>query len=148
VNETAKLVFFIDRSLGKKQVAKALQNAGATAIIHDDRFSQDTPDVEWLIQVGERNWVVLTKDEKIGYRTLEQVAVAQAGVRLFVLVSRNITGAEMGEAFVKALSRMEQFVKENAAPFMAKVYKSGEVKAWKNRDTLLGILADITFSSD
>ncbi len=145
MNETDKLVFFIDRSLGKKQVAEALQKTGATAVIHDEHFSQDTPDVEWLTQVGALNWVVLSKDEKIGYRTLEQVAVAQAGVRLFVLISRNITGIDMAEAFVKALSHIEQFVKDNAAPFMAKVYKSGEVKLWKNRDTLLAILSDITF---
>jgi len=56
------------------------------AEIHDDHFSPDTLDVEWLTQL-ESNWVVLTRDEKIGYRTVEQVAVAQTGVRLFVLVS-------------------------------------------------------------
>jgi predicted nuclease of predicted toxin-antitoxin system len=142
VNGIIKPVFFIDRSLGKKQVANLLRKARATVEIHDDHFSQDTLDVEWLTQVGQRNWVVLTKDEKIGYRTLEQVAVAQASVRLFVLVSRNLTGAEMGEVFVKALSCMEQFVQSHQEPFIAKVYQSGEVKAWKNRDELLDLLAN------
>lgn len=55
---TTELVFFIDRALGKKQVAEPLRNVGATVEIHDDHFSPDTPDVEWLTQVGERNWVV------------------------------------------------------------------------------------------
>jgi len=41
------------------------------AEIHDDHFSPDTLDVEWLTQVGERNWVA-DKDE-IGYRTVEQL---------------------------------------------------------------------------
>jgi predicted nuclease of predicted toxin-antitoxin system len=141
VKNIIKPVFFIDRSLGKKQVANLLRNAGATVEIHDDHFSQDTLDVQWLTEVGGRNWVVLTKDEKIGYRTLEQLAVAQASVRLFVLVARKLTGAKMGEVFVKALSYMEQFVQSHQEPFIAKVYQSSEVKAWKNRDELLGILA-------
>jgi len=35
---------------------------------------------------------------------------------------------------------MEQFIQANQAPFIAKVYKSGEVKAWKNREALLRTL--------
>lgn len=73
--ENTEIVFFIDRCLGKKKVAEALRNAGAKVEIHDDHFTQDISDVEWLGVVGERNWVVLTKDENIGYRTAEQLAV-------------------------------------------------------------------------
>jgi len=59
---------------------------------------------------------------KIGYRTVEQVAVAS--VWLFVLVSGNFWLA-MGR-LCKALSAMEQFIQANQAPFIAN--KSGEVK--------------------
>jgi hypothetical protein len=51
----------------------------------------------------------LTKDEKIAYRTLEQVAIAQSDARVFVLVSGNLSGLEMGQAFQKALTAMERF---------------------------------------
>jgi len=57
------LVFFIDRSLGRKYVAGALRTAGAKVEVHDDHFPQTTPDVEWLAEVGRRGWVVLSKDD-------------------------------------------------------------------------------------
>lgn len=137
MNRSTEPIFFIDRSLGKRQVAEALRSAGAKVEVHDAHFAQDALDTEWLPEVAERNWIVLTKDEKIGYRALEQVAVAQANARVFVLVSANLSGPEMGEAFKKALTAMVRFGDKHPSPFMAKVYKSGEVKAWKGRDKLL-----------
>ena len=55
-----EIVFFIDRSLGRKAVANALRNAGARVEVHDDHLLQDAKDEEWLQYVGARNWVVLT----------------------------------------------------------------------------------------
>ena len=82
----------------------------------------------------------MTKDERIAYRAIEQFAVAQSNARVFILVSANLSGPEMGKAFQKALKAMEQFVEEHLPPFMAKVYKTGEIKAWKDRDQLLNYL--------
>src|SRR3990170_635119 len=39
----ASLVFFIDRSLGKRVVAQSLRDAGAHVEVHDDYFPQDPP---------------------------------------------------------------------------------------------------------
>lgn len=78
----------------------------------------------------------MTKDERIAYRALEQLAVTQANARVFVLVSGNLSGQQMGEAFARALKAMARFGQQHPAPFMAKVYKSGEVKAWKGPDAL------------
>lgn len=142
MKQTPDVVFFIDRCLGKKP-AVALRNAGATVEIHDDHFSQTLSDVEWLTQVGERDWVVLTKDQKIGYRAEEQLAVAQANVRLFALVGGGLSGDAMAQAFVNAFEGMKRFVRGNQAPFIAKVYRSGQVKEWKNQKELVKMLSNI-----
>lgn len=42
------LVFFIDRSLGKKTIADALKQEGAKVHVHDDLFPADTEDERWL----------------------------------------------------------------------------------------------------
>lgn len=76
------LVFFIDRSLGRKYVAEALRTAGATVEVHDDHFPQTTPDVEWLAEVGRRGWVVLSKDERIRRNRIERGAGSRASPRL------------------------------------------------------------------
>ena len=57
-----EITFFIDRCLGKRYIAKVLIDSGIAVEIHDDRFSQNIEDVNWLPEVGKRGWVVLTKD--------------------------------------------------------------------------------------
>ena len=65
-------VFFIDRSLGKKIVAQALRDIGETVEIHDDHFAPDAKDEDWLVEVGKRGWIVLTKDDRIRYEPLNE----------------------------------------------------------------------------
>ncbi len=72
---SAQPVFFIDWCLGKT-VANALVKAGALIEHHGNHFNQDTPDIEWLTEVGDRGWVVLTKDKAIGNNALELKAIA------------------------------------------------------------------------
>jgi hypothetical protein len=63
--------------------------------VHDDYFSPNARDEEWLSEVGRRQWVVLTKDERIRYREIERTALMNAGVRAFVLTAKNLQGSEM-----------------------------------------------------
>ena len=78
---------------GRKAVADALHKTGAKVEVHDDHFPVGALDVEWLPIVGERGWLILTKDGAIGRRLLEQMAVAS----------------------------MEGFAQGNSQPFIAKV---------------------------
>ena len=134
--EADKLVFFIDRALGSRRVAQALRDAGATVEVHDDHFAKDTADEDWLPEVARRGWVVLTKDRRIAYRTLERMAVARAGARLFVLVNQNMSAASMSAALVAALPRMGRFVGSEDPPFIAKVFQDGRVEAWRTAEEL------------
>lgn len=140
MSKADQTTFFIDRALGRKAVADALRKAGAKIEVHDDHFPARALDVEWLPIVGERGWVILTKDDAIGRRLLEQMAVADSGARVFVLASGNLTGLEMADIFVMALSRMQRFSQGNSQPFIAKVYKRGTVRMWQSRNQLLKLL--------
>jgi len=121
-------IFFIDRCLGTK-LADSLRNVGATVEIHGDHFKQDMKDEDWLRIVGERNWVVLTKDKKIASRPLELLAVAEGDVWLFAFVGGDVPGVVVAQGFVNALENMQQFIRGNQAPFIAKVHQSGMVKS-------------------
>jgi len=121
------LVFFIDRSLGRRIVAQALREIGETVEIHDDHFLPDAKDEDWLLEVGKRGWIVLTKDDRIRYRITERTAIVSAKVRAFVLTSTQLQGTEMAAAFIKALSRIKRVVASNAPPFIARVSRTGKV---------------------
>ena len=59
------LTFFLDYQIGRFVVAEALRAAGAKVEVHFDHFDQAAPDVEWIPEVGRRDWVLITKDEHI-----------------------------------------------------------------------------------
>jgi hypothetical protein len=71
--------------------------------------------------------VVLTKDERIRYRTLERRALMAARVRSFVLTAKGLNAQEMASAFVLALPAMLKLLSREAGPFIAKISRSGKV---------------------
>jgi hypothetical protein len=119
-------VFFIDRTAGKK-IAVPLREAGLTVELHDDHFTQDAPDEEWLTEVGSRRWYVITRDERIRYRYLEAAAALNARVGMFVIVSKNLTGPQTAEVVLKALGRIRRFVSSHRRPFLAVIYRDGRL---------------------
>ena len=72
----------------------------AIFLIHLANFPSDAADVDWLPAVSDRGWVGLTKDEVIGCRPNEVEAIANAGARVFILASGNLTRKQMANLFV------------------------------------------------
>ena len=125
------LVFFIDRSLGRRIVAQALREVGETVEIHDDHFASNAKDEVWLTEVGSRAWIVLTKDDRIRYRVTERTALASARVRAFVLTSSQLLGTEMATAFVKALPRMKRLIANHTLHSLAGFQEMGKSRSCK-----------------
>ena len=96
--------FFIDECLGGHHLAAVLTAEGVDVKLARSEFSAGTPDAVWLPVVGQRGWVVLTKDRHIQRRELEIQALVRARVRAFVLTAADLTGAEQAAVFVRALS--------------------------------------------
>ncbi len=114
-------IFFVDRSLGSVHVAARLRAAGMNVERHDDHFSDDTPDVDWIAEVGSRGWVVLTKDKRIRRNPLEKLAVQVAGIRLFTLTGGNMAGEQMGDIFANNRAAIERLARRKKGPFIATV---------------------------
>jgi hypothetical protein len=96
-------------------------------VLHDDHFPPTTPDVEWLKDVGARNWVLLSKDFAISRNALERLALFDSGVRAFLLSQQELSGPQMADALATALRRMRHIARDEAAPFVARVSASGAV---------------------
>jgi predicted nuclease of predicted toxin-antitoxin system len=127
------LVFFVDRSLGRRVVPNALRDAGAQVEVHDDHFPQDAQDQVWLAEAGKRGWAVLTKDKHIRHRALEVNALISAEVRAFVLAARgDLSGAEIGQIFVKARPAMRRLCATASPPFVAHVSRDSSVSVIKS----------------
>ena len=105
-----------------------LVKAGLVVEIHDDHFPRDEEDRVWLQTVGERGWVVLTKDQRLRYRPLEIAALRASKARVFVLTAGNLRGIEIAAVFVTALPRIFKVLQSIPGPFVARVSQSGHIK--------------------
>jgi len=121
------IVLFLDRSLGKQIIATALRNAALQVEVHDDHFRADAADAEWLTEIGRRGWIVLTKDKRIRYRTLELQAVVSAQARIFTLSAGSMQGIEMADVFVKALPKIRNYVQTNPPPYIVQISRRGKL---------------------
>lgn len=120
-------------------VPNALRQADLKVEIHSDHFPDDAPDTEWLIECGQRAWVVLTKDREIRRNELERLALMNAGVASFILISANSSGADNAQALLKAIPKITKFLNHRPRPFIARINKSGAVELWldhKGKDHL------------
>jgi hypothetical protein len=140
MSEVLATTFFIDRCLGNKVIVETLRVAGVKVEIHDDHFSKDALDTDWIPEVGKRKWVILTKDAKISKNQLERLTVASVKAKMFILASQRLSGSEMAEIFEKAIPSMYELIGRNPAPFIAKIYQDGSAKMWKDSEDLLSEL--------
>lgn len=93
-----------------------------------EHFPPPTPDREWLLEVGRRGWVVLTKDQRIHRRRIELDALLSAGVAAFVLTSGNMSGTATANAFVLAYPRIRKTLRDFAPPLVAAVHANGRLR--------------------
>jgi hypothetical protein len=86
--------FFIDRSLGRKHLAEALEELGLTthtmASVYGERIAQELEDERWLADVGQHDWIVLMKDDAIRRRPSERDVLEAANVRAFCLTNAQL----------------------------------------------------------
>jgi PIN like domain len=105
-----ELVFFCDRDLGR-QFPTLLRDAGLRIQQHDDHFEPNTPDDEWIAEVGRRQWIAITRDTRIRYSPLALSVLMQSGAQLFVLVGK-LTTAEAAVTFLRGREKISSTVPE------------------------------------
>jgi predicted nuclease of predicted toxin-antitoxin system len=122
---------FIDRDAWSHKLDQALREAGIPVIAHRERFADDTPDPEWLAEVGRQGWAVLTRDQRIRHRPNELRAVREARLHVFALTSGNLTAAETADIVIAAWPAIARAVSDNDPPMLWSVTRGGVVKPFK-----------------
>jgi hypothetical protein len=136
MNEPRELVFFTDRDLGH-QFPERLRASGIRVERHDDHFGPQTPDAEWIREIGRRGWVAVSRDARIRYSPLALSILMTSGARLFVLVGK-VTASEAAELFLQWHEHIERLLRKENQPFIAKIRRDGvhmsvRKKEWQKR---------------
>jgi predicted nuclease of predicted toxin-antitoxin system len=122
---------FIDRDAWSHHLDRALRAAGVTFVAHRDHFDDDTPDPDWLTQVGQRGWIVLTRDQRIRNRPNELRAARNARLHVFALTSGNLPAAEAARLVLAAWPAIQRAVADTEPPSFWSITRGGAVKALK-----------------
>lgn len=130
-SSASSTTLFIDRDIWSHRLDEALRTAGIPFAAHRDHFPDDTPDPEWITAVGERGWVIVTRDRRIRYRANEVAAVRKSQLHLFALTSGNVSAAETATIVVKAWPAIQRAVATTAPPMMWSITRGGAVSAIK-----------------
>lgn len=73
------MTYFFDNTF-PPQLAQILKILGVDARHLQDDFPAETPDVNWLPEVGKKGWVVVTGDRRISKKPPERKALEEANV--------------------------------------------------------------------
>ena len=125
--------FFIDRSLGRKHLAEALEELGLTthtmASVYGERIAQELEDERWLADVGQHDWIVLMKDDAIRRRPSERDVLEAAKVRAFCLTNAQLRASEQSARFVGNIERILRQA-EKPGPYIYGVYDGYIKRLW------------------
>lgn len=113
-------VFFVDECLGKS-LANSLRDAGWNIEWFLDCFTAGTRDEDWIPVVGEKQWVILTKDKNIRRKAWEKDKVIQSRSRMFILSGGRLTGEAMVKRFLDHYLKIGRCLCKHKAPFIAVV---------------------------
>ncbi|MGZ5261336.1 MAG: PIN-like domain-containing protein [Burkholderiales bacterium] len=119
------LTFFLDYQIGRFVVAEALRAAGARVEVHIDHFEQNAPDTDWIPEIGQRQWVLITKDQNIRRNPLERAAYKGAQLRGFVVTQKDMSGLELASLLVRALPGMVRRAAGRRGPLLCSISRSG-----------------------
>jgi hypothetical protein len=121
MSEQPEHVYFTDADLGKR-FPEILLAAGLKVERHCDLFPPAGKDEQWLEHCGKNGRVAVTHNERIRYTPNELAAVKEHQVRLLVVVGK-VSHFDLAQNFVKTLPRIEAFMDQHKAPYIAKVYR-------------------------
>ena len=118
--------YFIDRSLGRS-ITDSLRADGwrvhhICEVYPND--GQEVPDTEWIAQMGERGWGLLTKDNRIRHRAEELAAIITP---LFCLANGQLRLAHQIDRFIAAQAAIDRAMTAGKPGFW-KVYDDGHIK--------------------
>lgn len=103
--------FFFDNDISFR-IAHALRHfvEGHEVLALRDRFPTNTPDSEWIPEVGKHGWIVISRDHNQRRMESEHAALRQSGVR--VLYVRN--GDKQDDLFTDAARIIKNWPKIEA----------------------------------
>ncbi len=116
--------FFVDNNLSPG-LARGMRAFGEDVIHLTEEFPADTEDAEWLARVGSRGWFVITRDDRIRYRSAELAAIRKSSVGAFFLGGKNRSRCDLIQQLVRNWPIIKEHAAKTRTPFAFRIPPAG-----------------------
>lgn len=116
--------FFIDNNLSRK-LARGMRAFGEDVDHLTDHFEEDAPDTEWLRYIGDNDFFLITRDERVRKNPAELKALLDHGVGAFFLGGKNRNRCELIQQLVRNWPRIKQYSQTRSRPFAFRIAPKG-----------------------
>jgi hypothetical protein len=110
-----------------------LKSAGVTVRRPGKDIEFGTRDEGWLATAGAEGWIVLMRDQRVRYRTLEIQSLREARVGAFVLTAGQATAQATAVVILAKLPKILSIASSELKPFLYTLGITGAMSRVKIR---------------
>jgi predicted nuclease of predicted toxin-antitoxin system len=104
-----------------------LDEASVPYIAHGQRFSAESPDIEWIEAASREQWIAITRDQNIRRKPNELAALRESRAIIFVFTSGNLSAAGTAQILLSALPAIYRYAKGARRPSLYSIRKDGSI---------------------
>jgi predicted nuclease of predicted toxin-antitoxin system len=116
--------FFFDNNVSKK-IVEGLKAFGEEVVHLQDKFPEDSADIEWLQYVGEKGFVLITRDERVRRNPAEMAAIRKFKVATFFLGGSHLDRCKLIQQVVRNWPRIKELSGRTQPPFAYRIPPTG-----------------------
>src|SRR5688572_22323123 len=116
--------FFVDNNLSV-QLARGMAGFGESVTHLQDHYSPDAADTDWLPRIGQDEWILLTRDDRVRFNPAELAALKQHRVGAFFLGGKSRSRWDIIQQVVRNWPRMNELADKTSRPFAFRVPPQG-----------------------
>ena len=122
------MVLFFDRDVGTS-LPRALDLLKLPTPIeyHQTHFPIDSPDDEWMSEIGNRGWTLIGHDSRHHLERAELSAIKQYGMGCFYLWGSEAKRWEKALCFLRAYERILSVMAQAETPYIYRIGKTGRL---------------------
>jgi len=116
--------FFVDNNLSP-HLARGMAAFGEDVTHLVEHYPADTADSEWLPQIGQGEWILLTRDLRVRNKPAELAAYKEHRVGAFFIGGKDRSRCELIQQVVRNWPRIKELAARTSKPFAFRVPPSG-----------------------
>ena len=133
-----RIILFFDRNTGGRTLKADLVKAGIDVVLHDEMFSQNTKDHEWLEVIAKHGYPIITGDKRTAKDLLFLSKLESHPARVFILLGINHgTPQDRIKCVLEAKNKLMELVKECDPPVIWSVSKDCKSARKVDHQTIL-----------